>query len=377
MKPAFRITINRQELTQAVIDRVLEVRIEDSAGYDNDNCLIKLDGRAPFLKFPKTGAIAEVSLGYEDMPNSAHALASDRLTVGLTTLGRYSLGEIDFDGPPWTLELNFTAMSMESFPKTAQNDTHENTTLGAIVKKLARRMGYTPDVHPSFDSIQIAFEQQKNVTDMEFINFLAQRYGAFPKVGIATDPASVKVINNTLRFHPKDGANFVDEYLEVQQCFPGSINFHTHVRSVYGQIQAATFSYDTGELLRVATDVNVPETSGLPVVMELSRLYDTAEKARAAAEAKREFLDAEKNTLTFKTGGNPRFQSHRKLSLIGDGWHPDIPRKWIIVSSTHSFTKGADGETGYTTTVRCQLLLGGVEDSDNPQNALPTTVVGQ
>lgn len=364
MKPIFKIKINREELTQAVIDRVTSIKVEDAAGYENDNLVIEIDGRAPFPKFPKAGAIAEVSFGYAEMENVI-------TKIPLSKMGTYELADMDWDGAPWALTLNFNAMSMLKFPKTARNDTHEDTNLKELVEKLGKRMGYKVDVHSSFADVDLPFEQQKNQTDMEFIAFLAQRHGAFPKV-----------LNQTLRFAPKDGANFVDQYIFLEDILPGSLNYHSQVRGVYSAIQAATFSFDTGELERVeveATDVQAdPEFIGPQppkTIMELSRLYDTQEKARAAATSKRSFLAASEETLSFKVGGNPLMQSHRKLELNGEGWHPDIPKKWIIVSSTHHWKKGSDGEAGYTTQVKCEVLTKGKADADNADSGLPNSTI--
>lgn len=357
MRPIFNITINRQELREAVKDRVLEITIEDSAGYQNDNCIIKLDGRRPFPKIPASGAIVEVSFGYGEMENV-------KTQIPLTKMGIYELAEIDWDGPPWGMVLTCNALSMLKFPKTARNDEHQDTTLKEIVEKCANRMGYEPDVHPKFADIEIKYEAQKNVTDMEFINLLAQRYGAFPKI-----------FNQRLRFYPKDGSSFVGQELKVDQCFPGSIHYHSQVRSVYGEIQAATFSYDTGKLQRISVDSNVPELgdAGNGATMELSRLYADAETARAAAQSKRDFLASEEDSLAFKIGGHPLFQSHRKLFLSTESdWHPDIPAKWIVVSSTHRWSKGDGDNNGYTTEVKCEIQKEGKEDDDNAANDAPT-----
>lgn len=377
MKPVFKIKINRGDLTQAMHARVLEIKVEDSAGYDNDNLVVKIDGRAPFPTFPKAGAIAQVYFGYEKMENV-------QTKLGLTLLGTYELSDLDWDGPPWGLTLNFNAMSMFHKPKTARNATHEDTNLKELVETLAEGMGYQPDVHPSFADIKLDCEHQKNKTDMEFINELAQRYGAFPKV-----------LNQQLRFHPKDGANFESEFLFLDQIVPGSLNYTYQVRGVYDAVQAATYSYDTGDLQRMEVTSNPEFTEGDKVTMELTRLYDTAEKALAAAGAKRDFLIAGTQGLSFKVGGNPKWQSHRKLELHDGGadgttvrspWHPGIPKEWIIVSSTHVWKKGSGGDDGYSTDVKCEVLKAQVPASkpgekedqqttdDNAPNDLPVVM---
>lgn len=350
MKPIFNLSINRQELTEAMKDRVLKITVEDSAGYENDNCVIEIDGREPYPKFPKAGAILEVFFGYDKMKDVT-------TYVPLQKLGIYELSDYDWDGSPWILTLNFNAMSMMNMPKTARNDQHEDTDLKAIIEKCAKRMGYEPHVHEKFSKVKIKFEQQKNMTDMEFINFLAQRHGAFPKV-----------FHNRLQFNPKDGSNFVDQLLKLEQCIPGSIKHHSAVRGAYGNIEAATFSYDTGKLTRMDVSPDVSDMKETPATMELTRLYDTAEKARAAVESKKQFLDSARDTLSFKCGGNPMMYSHRKLRLSGDKWHPDMPTDWIVVSSTHTWTKGDGEEDGYTTEVKCEVLTEGQEDSDNSQS---------
>lgn len=360
MKPIFRLTINRQELTQAMKDRVLKITVEDSAGYENDNCVVEIDGREPYPKFPKSGAILEVEFGYDRMKDVTTEL-------DLQKLGIYELSDLDWDGSPWQLTLNFNAMSMMNMPKTARNELHEDTDLKKLVEKLAQRMGYQPKVANKFAEIKIHAEMQKNMTDMEFINWLAQRHGAFPKV-----------YHQRLHFAAKDGSNFVDQLLRLEQCIPGSVKYHSAVRGVYGNIEAATFSYDTGKLQRLDVNPDVKEMEDAPATMELTRLYDTADKARSAVESKKQFLESAKDTLSFKCGGNPLMYSHRKLRLSGGKWHPDMPTDWIIVGSTHTWTKGDGEEDGYVTEVKCEVLTEGQEDSDNGQSdGLDSSNVGE
>jgi uncharacterized protein len=379
MQPIFKLKINRKELTEAMIDRILEIKVEDAAGYANDNCVVTIDGREPYPKFPLAGAMLDVYFGYAKM-------SGVKTELPLKLLGHYELADFDWDGPPWNLTLNFNALSMRDTPKTSRNETYENMTVGEIVKKAVGRMGYAEKqavIHPMYFKdtspdgkipFKLLFEHQENITDMEFVNILAMRYAAFPKVQ-----------GETFRFQPKTGENMVDQDLLLEHCLPGTVNFHSQVRAAYDNIRAITFSYDTGAITGVdaepslaAMEAKKAEASGdapkeEKVTMQLSRMYDTVEKATAAAYSKGEFLDSSLNTLSFKTGGNPLLQSHRKLNLSGDKWHPDIPKKWIIVSSTHLWKKGDGDSDGYTTEVKCERLLSDSslqKQSDNDENGM-------
>jgi phage protein D len=346
MKPVFHIEVDRPELSAAVRDRLVELTIEDAAGYENDTLNITLDGRDPFPKMPKAGAILTVYLGYDFIGDGN----SSRTFIPPTLMGRYELGEIEWEGPPWNLILHATSMSMMNIPKSSQQTIYEDKTLAEIVEQCSREMSYEPDVHPRYRDIYIKYEAQKGVSHMEFLNALAMRYAAM-----------VKVQNQKLRFYPKTYESEVDQLLSTWQVIPKSFRYSTQVRSAYSAVMAASFSLDTGKLTRIETQPAAGLEKGANSAMELLRQYEEVEKARAAAESKRVYLDNANDAVEFKVGGNPLMQSHRKIELEGEGWHPDIPKKWIVVNATHKFTKGRGEEDGYTTAVKCEILK--AEDS--------------
>jgi hypothetical protein len=367
MKPSLKLQINRKDLNKAAKDRVLSINVDDYAGYISDVCTVSIDGRAPYPAIPKAGALLDVFMGYDVMKNSSAQIPP-------TLLGHYILNEMDWEGPPWTLHLHFVGLDMFNIAdktKQQQHEHYENTTVYDIVKACIGRMGFQADIHPVFQTIKVPYLAQDGISDMAFLNILAAKYGAFPKVSYAGTVSSglnngqtqnlggggivQQVTGSFYRFYPKKGNNFVTTALFVKDCIPGTVKFHVNARAVYGLISAASFSYDTGALTYAEAQVtqgmgrfgNKPPAD-LPT-MSLPIIYEDEEASRRAGKAKGEFLSQDCAAFSFECGGNPLMQTHRRLELTGSQWHPDIPKTWLITHVKHKWTKG-DSE-GYKTEV--------------------------
>lgn len=65
MKPAFRVSIDKQDVTSLIADRLISLRVTDEAGQKADTCEISIDDRDKKLELPPDGASVVVEMGYE------------------------------------------------------------------------------------------------------------------------------------------------------------------------------------------------------------------------------------------------------------------------------------------------------------------------
>ena len=176
MKPLAIIRVNGTPLGEQAVERLLSVEVVDEAGDQNDTCKIEFQDDPP-VSLPIVGTKVEVSLGWQDV-----AGATDRMNGVVQRLGEYFLDEIDIEWPPAKVGLTCHAESTASGFKTQKIREWHNTSIGAIVRKIASENGFIPKVDPDFDDTRIPHMDQPNISDMAFLTVLARQYGAVSKV---------------------------------------------------------------------------------------------------------------------------------------------------------------------------------------------------
>ena len=101
MKPAFKITADKKDVTALIAERLVSINITDETGLVSDTCEILLDNRDEKLEIPPRGAVLEVSLGYEDKP--------------LTKMGSYIVDDVEASSPP--LQMRITGKASNTLDK--------------------------------------------------------------------------------------------------------------------------------------------------------------------------------------------------------------------------------------------------------------------
>ena len=113
MTPAFRIIVDRhQDVTAAIRERLLSLRVSDEEGYNSDAVEIRLDDRGGTVELPRRGAELTVELGYDKVPESE--LRKGLLEPGRVPMGRYTVDEVELSGPPATLAIRAKAADMRA-----------------------------------------------------------------------------------------------------------------------------------------------------------------------------------------------------------------------------------------------------------------------
>ena len=98
MRPDWRILIDGQDRSEAFRARLLSLTITDESGYYSDTVSVRLDDRDGRIVLPRLGVEMVVQLGYEE--------------IGRVEMGRYTVDEIELSGPPDTLFVRSSRLSL-------------------------------------------------------------------------------------------------------------------------------------------------------------------------------------------------------------------------------------------------------------------------
>lgn len=329
MKPFFDVTINGiAGIAGGLISRNVSLTFTDSAGFDNDKVKFTLNDDPPLI-VPAKGTPVGVTLGYDYQPG-----ADNRYNGLKQYCGLFYVDETSFSKPPALLEItchaNFTGNEMK---KTKDRDWHDKT-VGDIVDKVAEEQGLTPRIDPDILSKHIPHIDQANMSDMQFLTFLGQRFNSV-----------MKVAEGNLYFGRKGKLkSLAGEVLEPVTVYENECTQYGGLiqqRSVFDGVRARYNDLNGAE-----DKVEVAGKEG--VTRTLPHRYTTKEEAAEAAQSSKDDQDKETETFSFTTIGNPKIVAETMIFLIG--FRPGIRTLWRADRVTHTLNS-----SGYTTKVECKL----------------------
>lgn len=314
--PAFRIVADGTDVTQAIADRLLSIRITDQAGQQSDSLEIALDDRGSLLPVPRSGAWLRVWLGYS---------TGGKLPV---YMGAYAVDEVDLSMGPRSMVIKATAaQTAPELVKEQRTQSWHDKTLGDVVGEIAKRNGLKPVIKGGLGSVVIKHEDQTNESDQSFLTRLADKY-----------KATIKPADGNLIVTPrsKGAGQFTIQLSEVADWRATLKN-----RGAYGAVKV--------KYLDRATNKEKTETHGekgpLPAYQEKQLFRDQAE-AKKAAESRLQSLKAGEVRISLKLAGRPDLNADGQVTL--KGFRPYVDGTWVIKQITHELAGG-----GYTTSVEC------------------------
>ena len=177
--PDFKLVVGSADVTARVRDRLQSIVVIDNSGEESDTVEIVIDDRGNLVESPRKGAVLDVSLGW--------------LGDELFHLGKFTVDEVEPSGPPDILTIRGKAADMRQGFKAQRSRSFRDTTIGAIVARIATENGLTPACAESLKATPIAHRDQTNESDLHFLTRLGRDYGAVaaPKDGrLVFAPAS-------------------------------------------------------------------------------------------------------------------------------------------------------------------------------------------
>jgi len=333
--PAFRVTLDGRDLTDAVAPRLIQLSITEKRGGEADELELVLHDHDGAMAIPKKGARLQVSLGY------TKAAEGEGISAGMVDKGTFKVDEREWGGPPDLITIKGRSADLTGGYRQRRERSHRNTTIGAIVRRVAAAQGLTPHVAPELASIEVPVLAQDQVSDMALIRRLGRRHDAVAQVkrgrlifapiaaGVTASGRAIPAAALTKR----DG----DKY-----------SYRDADRGQYGAVEARHHDQAGARrrTVRVGADgTDQPESAGSADaggrdrgVRRIRRVFHNEADARHAArsEARRMSRGSAEFTYTLALG-RPDLYPERPISL--SGFKPEIDaKKWLIAECSHSFT---------------------------------------
>jgi hypothetical protein len=397
MNPVYYITVDGEDYTKRIEERLVALTIQDQAGMENDTLNVTVDDRDGVIKFPPIGSKIDVWLGYEQ--KDGHVNPVDKVLF----MGRFYLSEFTHSKDANAgMVLTLTAKMLYDGNKMKQPRTgsFHRKTIKQIVEEIAERNELKARVHEDVGSKVIDHIDQNSESDRQFLTRLSIQYGCVMKVSgvMPHDLASRGGVgnDNEILFGPQQKlhelSHIITDDFYIRAEYIESWNYLRQGRGSYAQVNAKYYArkgedgqsppfvgpLQHEELPNIETVItplvtdNASEEERDKVehnVYQLTPIYSNRKEAEDAAKAKKAQFDASTDTLSFRSIGHPNMMAESKVRLID--FRDEIPTEWLVVKVTHKF----DG-SGYTNDVDCEIPkdvqdLGGAQGQPSNNNPSP------
>ncbi|WP_432321426.1 phage late control D family protein [Yersinia enterocolitica] len=168
LAPDFMLTLNQQDITQNIRDRLLSLSLTDNCGFEADQLDIELDDADGQLAMPQRGAVLSVFLGWKGS--------------ALIGKGDFTLDEVEHHGAPDRLTIRARSADFRGSLNIRREVSYHDTTLGKVVAQVAERNNLQAMLTEGLADIAISHIDQTQETDAKFITRLATLNGAVAAV---------------------------------------------------------------------------------------------------------------------------------------------------------------------------------------------------
>jgi phage protein D len=162
--PAFMLTMQGKDITQNISPRLLSLALVDNRGFEADQLDIELDDADGQVMMPVRGAVLSLLLGWQGQP--------------LVNKGTFTVDEVEHRGAPDTLTIRARSADFRGSLNSRREESYHDTTLGAVLEKIAARNKLTASVAEGLAGIAIPHIDQSQESDAKFLARLATRNGA-------------------------------------------------------------------------------------------------------------------------------------------------------------------------------------------------------
>jgi phage protein D len=312
VNPTARIEINGKDLTTKYGSVLESLTVTDEAGIKSDTCEISIDDRDGF-DVPGIGAEIRVWIGYEPTP---------------IYMGRYTVTSLRKSGLPRKCTISAAAADLTSKVRAPKMRSFHETTVRAIVEKIAAAHGLKPIVDAGIGARVIDHIDQQTESDVSFLTRLATRQGASFKIGDGKILFAAKgskaradgTVKDTIVLQPADVGSWEAEW------------------SKRGDVDGATTQY----MDHAAGKRRTARAGSGGLKHRDRRLYGSKAEAEAAAKANLDDRARSQLTVSINGPGDPRLYADGSVTL--KGFDAAIDRTYRATRVTHTFS----GQ-GYTT----------------------------
>lgn len=162
--PAFRITVDGNDIAQLISPRLMSLQLTDNRGIEADQLSITLSDHDGLLAIPPKGAVVRLWLGWSN--------------TGLVDKGTYTVDETEHSGAPDVLSIRARSADLRKGLKTKRERSWSNTTLGDVLGDIAIGNGLTATIAGALDGLPILQLDQANESDANLISRVGEEFDA-------------------------------------------------------------------------------------------------------------------------------------------------------------------------------------------------------
>ena len=304
--PVYIIEYEQKDITADISPVILSLTYEDHRSSFSDDIKITVEDRKDLWKnswFPTKGDLLKVYIGYENEK--------------LLDCGDFTIDEIEFAGPPDTMNLKGLSTSIKESLRQKNNRAYEKKTLEQIATEIANAHGYK--LIGDFDN-NIRFNRitQHEESDLFFLKTLAEKYGYI-----------FKVVGENLVFYAVSSLDQSDAVYEITKQNLIDFNLKTKTRDLY---KAAEVYYQDPETKQVITFNVKAEGISKGDILKINERCENKEQAiiRGNSALNKKNRGEIEGTLTLV--GNPILVGGINIDLSGFGM---LDGKYMVDNSRH------------------------------------------
>jgi len=314
-RAAVQLAADGADINAGIAGRLISLQLTESREDGADKLELVLDNADGKIAPLRKGAALALQLGW---------LQGSEVTTGMVDKGRFTVDEVEKSGPPDIVTIRARSADLTGSYRKRRDAVHKQTTLGAVIAKIAKANGLTAKVHPSLSGKVIDVIEQAGRSDMAFARDLGKRFDA---------TATVK--DRNLVFTPIGqgqgaGGTALPE-LALTKRSGGRWRFTTTQR---GEYDGAEAQWHDGAAARRRT----AKVGGGNNPKRLKRVYGSEAQATAAATAEQQ--RQARGTATFEYDlalGDPAIIPERPVTLAG--WDSEIDAvRWVVKEAVHTFS---------------------------------------
>lgn len=330
-RAGWQLTLDGKDLTASFDPRLLSVRLSEKRGEEADELEIVVHDADGALAVPPEGARLRLSLGWQ---------RGSAVPLGMVDKGLFKVDEVSAEGGQNGVDrLTIKARSADLADSYRQrrNRMWQQTTVGAVISKIAADHGYTAACHASLASKPVKAMEQANKSDMTLLRDLGRRHDAV---------ATVK--NRSLVFAPIGaGTSAGGQALPAATIARQQTVSHAWRRAAReGAQQGAEAQWHDQDQAGRKTS----QTGG-GKRRRTKRVYASQQDAKDVAEAESKRLKRAAASLDLTLSlGDPALAPETRVTV--NGFKGEIDgTTWLIASAEHAM----DGSGGLTTTLQMEV----------------------
>lgn len=343
-KPIYHITLKDNDITHAIADRLISMRITDMNGIDADSIEIELADSDGLLDLPRRGVELNVAVGWE-------------FDSGLVYNNIFTIDSVSHSGAPDVVNICGSSADLRETFVAKREQSYNKMTLAQIAEKIAKRNEMKIKVSDSLKSQYFKHIDQTNESDASFLTRIVTEAGG-----------ALMVKNNILLiFKAGLGKSVTGEPLPVMELTRQLGDSHTFTitdRLAFSAVKARWHDYKTGKTESIMNKEaqekadNAKKKKGKEDyfsgeednIRVLSQIYANREEAERAAESAWKKVKRGVCTLSLKLA-DARPDLFPEMPVTVSGFKQEIDSAWwVITRCVHQLSS-----SGFTTQLELEL----------------------